>query len=300
MSAVQTWIEREGPGLTTTLAERLGRRAGSVFNSVGAAICEAVAGRVIAALAADLRAGKDAAGRELMLGLIQQYAAAGLGYADLRHLTTTLRALVLASLATAAEVEAAERQRVDDWLFQLVLVGAMRFVAHREQAFQEQAAQLEVRQLESQLEELRAAFDEKTRLLETIRQASTPVAPVYEGIVVVPLVGMFDAQRAQLLTERLLHAVTDARAQVVILDISGVPVFDTEAAQLILRTGMAVRLLGTAMILVGVSPAIAQTIVGLGVDLAGLKTLSSLQDGLAHALALRRLRIAPIAANGKG
>jgi len=300
MSAAQTWIEREGPGLTTTLAERLGRRAGSVFHSIGAATCEAVAGRVIAALAADLRAGKDAAGREVMLTLIQQYAGAGLGYADLRHLTTTLRALVLASLATAPDIEAAERQRVDDWLFQLVLVGAMRFVAHREQVFQEQAARLEVRQLESQLEELKAAFDEKTRLLETIRQASTPIAPVYEGIVVVPLVGMFDTQRAELLTERLLRAIADARAQVVILDITGVPLFDTEAAQLIIRTGMAVRLLGTQMILVGVSPAIAQTIVGLGVDLAGLKTLSSLQDGLAHALALRRLRIAPIAANAKG
>ncbi|MBZ5711758.1 STAS domain-containing protein [Nannocystis pusilla] len=293
------WIEREAPGLTTALAERLGRRAGSIFNAMGATACEAVAGRMIAALAADLRAGKDTAGREAMLGLIQQHAGAGLGYADLRNLATTLRALVLASLAAAPEVEAAERQRVDDWLFQLVLVGAMRFVAHREQVFQEQAAQLEVRQLESQLEELKAAYDEKTHLLETIRQASTPIAPVYPGILALPLVGMFDAQRAQLLTERLLQAITDARASVVILDISGVPVFDTEAAQLILRTAGAVRLLGTEMILVGVSPAIAQTIVGLGVDLAGLKTLSSLQDGLAHALALRRLQIAPMAASGK-
>ncbi|MDC0675399.1 STAS domain-containing protein [Nannocystis radixulma] len=293
------WIEREAPGLTRALVERLGRRAGSIFNAMGAAACEAVADRMIAALAADLRAGKDTAGREAMLALIQQHAGSGLGYADLRNLTTTLRTLVLASLAAAAEVEAAERQRVDDWLFQLVLVGAMRFVAHREQVFQEQAAQLEVRQLESQLEELKAAFDEKTQLLETIRQASTPIAPVYPGILALPLVGVFDAQRAQLLTERLLQAITEARANVVILDISGVPVFDTEAAQLILRTAGAVRLLGTEMILVGVSPAIAQTIVGLGVDLAGLKTLSSLQDGLAHALALRRVQIVPVTASGK-
>ncbi|PCC67185.1 STAS domain-containing protein [Nannocystis exedens] len=285
------WIERERAGLTAALAEGLGRRAGSVFRSAGRAACEAVADGVIAALAADLASGKDTAGREAMSALVRRFSGS-LGYADLRHLTTTLRALVLAA---ATEAAPAERQRVEDWLFQLVLVGAMRFVAQREQTFQEQAAQLEVRQLESQLEELRAAFEEKTRLLDVIRQASTPVAPVYEGIVVVPLVGLFDAQRAQLLTERLLHAIGESRASVVIVDISGVPLFDSEAAQLVIRTSQAVRLLGAQLLLVGLSPGVAQTIVGLGVELSSLKTLSSLQDGIAHALALRKLRIAPMA-----
>ncbi|MFZ6183112.1 STAS domain-containing protein [Nannocystis pusilla] len=284
-----SWIEGARAGLVAELAERLGRRAGSVFRSAGAATCEAVADSVIAALVADVASGKDTAGREAMLALVQRFSGS-LGYADLRHLSTTLRQLVLAA---ATEAEPAERQRVEDWLFQLVLVGAMRFVAQREQTFQEQAAQLEVRQLESQLEELKAAFEEKTRLLDVIRQASTPIAPVHEGIVVVPLVGMFDAQRAQLLTERLLHAIGEARASVVIVDISGVPLFDSDAAQLIVRTSQAVRLLGAQLLLVGLSPGVAQTIVDLGVDLASLKTLSSLQDGIAHALALRKLRIAP-------
>lgn len=292
---LSSWFERASPGVAAALAERLGSRTGSVFRSAGAPACERVAAAMVAALAADLRAGKDQAVREAMLALSPEYGAAGLGFADLRHLTTTLRALVLAALAAAAEIGAEERQRVDDWLFQLVLVGAMRFVAQREQSFQEQAAQLEVRQLESQLEELRASYEEKTQLLEIIRHGSTPIAPVYEGILAVPLVGLFDAVRAQLLTERLLTAITEARASVIIVDIAGVPLFDTDAAQLIVRTSLAVRLLGAQMILVGVSAAVAQTIVGLGVDLSGLKTLASLQDGLAHALALRGLKIAPAA-----
>ncbi|WAS89818.1 STAS domain-containing protein [Nannocystis punicea] len=291
MQAQSEWIERERTGLVAALAERLGRRSGSVFRSAGAAACEAIAARMVAALGADVTSGKDTAGREAMLALVQQFAGK-LGYADLRHLTTTLRQLVLAA---AADAEPAERQRVDDWLFQLVLVGSMRFVAQREEAFQEQAAQLEVRQLESQLEELKAAFAEKTRLLDVIRQASTPIAPVHEGILVVPLVGLFDAQRAQLLTDRLLHAIGEARASVVIVDISGVPLFDSDAAELIVRTSQAVRLLGAQMLLVGLSPGMAGTIVGLGFDLSSLKTLSSLQDGLAHALTLRKLRIAPVA-----
>lgn len=295
MSELQQWIEREGPGLTTALAERLLARAGSVFRDAGPAACAQIATNVIGALAGDLRAGKDTGARAAIEALTQQHAAAGLRYADLRHLAVATRTLVLASLAREADVDPAARQRIDDWLFQLVLVGAMRYVAQREEVFQEQAARLEVRRLESQLDELTAALDEKTQLLDLIRSASTPVAPVYDGILVVPLVGVLDAQRAQHLTERLLHAITEARADVVILDISGVPVFDTEAAQHIVRTSAAVSLLGATMILVGLSPVVAQTIVGLGVDLSGLRTLGSLQAGVAHALALRRLAIAPVA-----
>jgi anti-anti-sigma factor len=127
-----------------------------------------------------------------------------------------------------------------------------------------------------------------------VRQTSTPIAPVVAGILVVPLIGVFDAFRAELLTERLLQAVGQARARVVILDISGVPVFDAEAAGLTLRLAGAVRLLGTELILVGVSPATAATIVDLDLDLRSVRALASLQDGLALALRLQRLRIAPL------
>jgi rsbT co-antagonist protein RsbR len=117
-----------------------------------------------------------------------------------------------------------------------------------------------------------------------------------QGIHVVPLVGMFDAFRAELLTEKLLHEVARVHARAVILDISGVPVFDTEAAQLIIRLARAVRLLGTEVIVVGMSSENARTIVELGVDLSGLATLGTLQDGVAHALLRQRLEIAPVRA----
>jgi anti-anti-sigma regulatory factor len=289
-----SWIEREAAGLTATLAERLAGRTGGVFRAAGPGACEQVASRVVAALAADVRSGKDDAGRSAMLALVQQHAEAGLNYADLRHLTTTLRGLVQASLA-GSELAAEERQRVDDWLFQLVLVATMRFVAHREHGFQERAAQLEVRQLESQLDELKEALAEKTHLIEMIRQASAPIATMLEGVLAVPVVGIFDAPRAQVLTERLLQRIAETGADTLIVDVSGVPVFDTEAAQLLLRLSAAVRLLGTEMILVGLSPATAQTIVGLGVDLSSLKTVASLQDGLALAMARRGLQLVPIA-----
>lgn len=124
-----------------------------------------------------------------------------------------------------------------------------------------------------------------------IRQASTPIAPVVRGILVVPLVGVFDAFRAEVLTEKLLEEVARVHARSVILDISGVPMFDTESAQLIIRLARTVRLLGTEIILVGMSPGNARTIVDLGIDLVGLRTLGTLQDGLAQALVLQRLQI---------
>jgi anti-anti-sigma factor len=145
--------------------------------------------------------------------------------------------------------------------------------------------------LEGQLAELAAALDEKTQLLELIRQASTPIVPVVRGIVVVPLVGTLDAFRAELVTERLLHEVVRLKARTAILDVSGVPLFDTHAAQLILRLARSVRLLGTRVLLVGMSPETARTIVGLGVDLGAVESHATLQDGLARALSLQGLAI---------
>jgi anti-anti-sigma regulatory factor len=285
-----SWLERAEAGLVDELARRIGGRAGSVFRALGDDVARDVAARLLAALRRDLGGADQAALREQTGQLVQELTPRGLGYADLRQLTLALRQLVLAA-AAAADLEV--RARVDEWLFQLALLAAQRYVAHRERGFQEQAAQLEVRQLEGQLAELKAALEEKTRLLELVRQASTPIAPVHDGILVVPLVGVFDGFRAEVLTEKLLTGVVESRAQVVILDVSGVPVFDAESAALVVRTAQAVRLLGTEPILVGLSPTIAHTLVELDVDLAGLTTLGTLQAGLARALALRKLRIVP-------
>lgn len=289
-----SWLEGSHAGLVDELSRRLPARAGSIFRVAGEGACRQFAERAIAALRSDIQAGKREAVRELAQALLRELAPKGLSFADLRFYVQTLRGVITGSLDAGGQVEFERRRKIDDWMFDLLLVATMHFMSMREESLQERAAQLEVRQMESQLAELKSAFEEKTQLLELIRQASTPIAPVVDGILVVPLVGVFDAFRAEILTEKLLQSVTGARARVVILDITGVPVFDTEAAQLIIRLAQAVRLLGSEMILVGVSSEIARTIVELGVDLKGLKTLGTLQAGLAQALAVRRLKIVPL------
>ena len=285
-----SWFERAEAPLADDLARRLHGRSGSAYRALGEAAVRTIAGRVVAALRRDVEAAKQTALREVLSQLIDELTPRGVVFADLKLLANATRQALMAELK-ATPADEATRERADEWTFQLALLAAQRFVTERERVFHEQAAQLEVRQLEHQLSELSAAYAEKTRLLDLIHHASTPIAPVYDGILVVPLVGVFDNQRAQLLTEKLLAGISEARAQVVILDVSGVPVFDAEAAHHIVRTSSAVRLLGARMILVGLSPEIARTIIELGVDLGGLTTLSTLQAGLARALALRKLRI---------
>jgi anti-anti-sigma regulatory factor len=284
-----TWLDESQPALAEAVGRRLSLRTGSVFRDIGEVACRAHVDAALDALRDDLRTGKPEALRAATLAMIEELTPRGLGFADLRTFVQSLRTAVLGAPGAAES-----RDSLDGWFFELVMVCTMRFVVHREETIQRRAAQLEVEHLESQLDELKAAFAEKTDLLERIRQTSTPIAPVVEGILVVPLVGVFDTLRAELLTERLLQEVTRARASVVILDITGVPVFDAEAAELIVRLGGAVRMLGTELILVGVSPATASAIVELGVELTGLRARGTLQDGLALALRLRRLKIAPL------
>lgn len=141
-------------------------------------------------------------------------------------------------------------------------------------------------------EELRLAYEEQTRLREQvistqqrlIGELSTPVIPVIEGILVVPLIGSVDTERAHRITETLLKEIGRTRAQMVIMDITGVPVVDTAVANALLRVAEASRLLGAEMILVGITPAVAQTMVQLGMDLQDLHTRADLQSGVEHAL----------------
>lgn len=288
-----SWIESSRDVIAGALVRQLcGRRSG-LFRTIGEAATRVYVDAALAALRADLESGKREAIREAVGALVEELTPKGLTFSDLRLFTQGLRTHALGAFEASQGSEAA-RRLVDDWFFELATISSTRFLARREEDFQTLAAKQEVSRLESQLSELKAAVEEKTQLLEMIRQASTPIAPVVRGILVVPLVGMFDAFRAELLTEKLLREIVRMRAHVVILDITGVPVFDHDAAQLIPRLSHTIRLLGAEMILVGLSPQIARAIVELGVDLAGLRTLGTLQDGLALALRRRRLKIAPI------
>ncbi|KYF76125.1 anti-anti-sigma factor [Sorangium cellulosum] len=149
--------------------------------------------------------------------------------------------------------------------------------------------------------ELRRAEAERAALQEqmihaqeaTIRELSTPLIPLDAGILVMPLVGRLDRVRIEQLLERLLHGVVAQRAATVILDVTGVPVVDAEIADSLLRAAQAVKLLGAEVILTGVRPEVAQTMVGIGIDLREIVTLSSLQSGLHHALARARRGRAP-------
>lgn len=115
-------------------------------------------------------------------------------------------------------------------------------------------------------------------------ELSTPLIPISDQIVVMPLVGTVDAHRARQITETLLSGISTHRFQLAILDITGVAVVDTHVANTVLQCAQAVRLLGAQVVLTGIRPEVAQLLVGLGLDLSGVVTRSTLQTGIAYAL----------------
>ncbi len=142
-----------------------------------------------------------------------------------------------------------------------------------------------------QAEEERTAWQQQ--VIEAQKSAlyelSTPLIPIADNIVVMPLIGAIDSTRVQQVIETLLEGVSRYQATTVILDITGVHVVDTQVANAFVRAAQAVKLLGAQVILTGVQPQIAQTLVHLGVDLEGIIARSTLQAGVAFALAQKRL-----------
>ena len=118
-----------------------------------------------------------------------------------------------------------------------------------------------------------------------LRELSTPLIPISDRVVVMPLIGAINSRRAQQVIETLLHGLADSRADRAILDITGVLVVDTQVANALVAAAQAVKLLGATVILTGIRPEVAQTLVGLGIDLRGIVTCGTLQSGIAYALA---------------
>jgi rsbT co-antagonist protein RsbR len=137
--------------------------------------------------------------------------------------------------------------------------------------------------LEKTREELQQQSEQLEGQRQTIRELSTPILPVHEGVLVLPLVGAVDSNRATQVMETLLEAIAAYQADMVIIDITGVPVVDTSVANYILQAARAAKLVGASVILVGIGSEIAQTIVHLGVDLSDIMTLANLQEGLEYA-----------------
>jgi rsbT co-antagonist protein RsbR len=113
-----------------------------------------------------------------------------------------------------------------------------------------------------------------------IRELSTPIIEIWEGVLCLPVVGVLDSTRSAEMTEALLSAITEKQAECAIIDITGIQVMDTGTADHFLRMARAVRLLGAECLLTGINPAIAQTIIHMGVDLSGVTTHRTMRTAL--------------------
>ena len=140
-------------------------------------------------------------------------------------------------------------------------------------------------------ERLRAAQEEMERMLVGL---AVPVIPLVPGVLVVPLIGNVDSRRSQQVMESLLEGISTQQADVAILDVTGVPLIDTNVANNLLQTVRAANMLGASVIITGIGADIAQTLVHLEVDFARLRTAANLQAGIEAALALRGLEIRPM------
>jgi len=139
--------------------------------------------------------------------------------------------------------------------------------------------------------------EERERIIrqqqEAIRELSTPVLQVRERLLILPIIGVIDPQRARQLTEQLLRAIRANRAKVVVIDVTGVAAMDSGVANHLVQTVEASRLLGATVIVTGLSPEIAQTLVTIGVDLSEMATVGDLQGGIEEAERLLADRAAP-------
>ena len=130
---------------------------------------------------------------------------------------------------------------------------------------------------------------------EALRELSTPVLQVRERLLILPIIGVIDSQRARQLTEQLLRGIRANRARVVVIDITGVAAMDSSVANHLVLTVEASRLLGAAVIVTGLSPEIAQTLVRIGVNLGKMHTVGDLQGGIEEAERVLGYKVVPIA-----
>jgi len=143
-----------------------------------------------------------------------------------------------------------------------------------------------------------AFIEERERIVrqqqEAIRELSTPVLQVRPGLLILPIIGVLDSLRARQLTEQLLRAIRANRAKMIVIDMTGVPAVDSKVANHLLQTVDACRLMGAKVIVTGLTPEIAQTIVTIGVDLSRIVTVNDLQGGLEEAERLLGYRVIAI------
>jgi len=139
--------------------------------------------------------------------------------------------------------------------------------------------------------DLTATTERQAQLLEMVRELSSPVAPVLEGIIVLPLVGRVDEDRAQRISDTLLQGIAVHQAQVVILDITGLVEVDAQVVGRVLHIARSARLSGVEVVLVGIQAEVAADLIGLRLDWSGLVTRADLRAGVEYALSRQGMRL---------
>ena len=176
------------------------------------------------------------------------------------------------------------------WFFANNLRDALRRA--RQQAVMAEEKNTELAVLKEDLERRVAErTQELTQALETVAALSAPVIPVAESVIILPLVGHADEERMHRMTASLLAGIKTHRAHAALLDVTGLALVDTTVAAHLVEAAQGARLLGCELVLVGIRAEIARTLVGLGVDLAGIVTQANLQSGIEYALKRRELEI---------
>ncbi|WP_437478994.1 STAS domain-containing protein [Sorangium sp. So ce1014] len=282
---MQSWIDPERQALAKSAAKVL--KDNVVHNRSGLPPFRLpqVAQQLLDALFQFMSAGDTAP----VLSLGHKLGQQGLGLRALLGLSRALLRQVLARLPGNAPGALEEAARVNDYL--TLLVDAVAEQERREIGVQRDEMQLALE---------RAIQNRERELRRVILELSTPIMPVYDHILVLPLIGKLDTERASRITECLLRDVVDRQARTAILDVTGVPAMDAEAIDALVRTARAVDLLGAHPVLVGIRPEIARALSEQGAHLAGIVVLANLQSGIVYALRREGLEVcaSPLAQRG--
>ena len=168
-----------------------------------------------------------------------------------------------------------------------------RYRRQLEQRIERQAEDLKVAlaSAEAYSDDLNQALEDLRICHRVIRELSSPLVPVLQGVIVMSLIGSIDSQRAIVMTAEMLEGIERYDARILILDITGVPVVDTQVARILLESARAAKLMGCQTVLTGIRPEIAQTMMELGIEVTDLVSRSELQGGIEYALEEMGLRL---------
>ncbi|AUX43575.1 anti-anti sigma factor protein [Sorangium cellulosum] len=273
---MQSWIDPEHQALTKGATKALKDNAVHNRSGLPPFRLPQVAQQILTELLHFISTGDT--GPVLSLG--DKLGHQGLGLRALLGLSRTLVREVMARLPGRTPEALEHVARVNDYL--TLLVDA---VAERERR------EIGVQRDEMQLALESAIHNRENELRRIILELSTPIMPVYDHIVVLPLIGKIDAERAARITEFLLRTVVERQVHTAILDVTGVPAVDGEVVAALVRTARALELLGAHPVLVGIRPEIARALCEHSVDLAGIVVLANLQSGIVYALRREGLEV---------